>query len=82
MGKHLLKGTLVWIVVTLIAGCASGPIGKLPAIADEKQIGEITVIRVSSIVGATNSYIVTLNGNEIFGIRSGQWELVGAGVTS
>ena len=40
MGKHLLKGTLVLIVVTLIAGCSSGPIGKLPAIADWSGSGK------------------------------------------
>ncbi len=50
----------------------SGPIDNLPAIVDEKRSGEVTVIRIQNIVGLANSYIINLNGIEIFVIRSGQ----------
>ena len=62
---------LVFAVVT--TGCAFGPIGKLPMIVDEKLTGEVTVIRKSDFVGCAVNYIITLNGKEIFGIRSGQY---------
>jgi hypothetical protein len=73
MEKNALKGLLTLVCAIFIAGCASGPIGKLSPIVDEKRSGEITVIRVSSIVGVANSYIVTLNGTDVFAIRSGQY---------
>lgn len=73
MGKSIAKGLYVLVLAVLIAGCASGLIGKLPTIADEKRSGEVTVIRISSIVGVTNSYKITLNGTDIFGIRSGHY---------
>lgn len=50
----------------------SGPIDDLPAILDEKQSGEVTVIRIPSILGLVISYIINLDGVEIFVIRSGQ----------
>ena len=73
MEKNILKGLGVLLSAIFIVGCASGTIGKLPKIMDEKRSGEITVIRAKSIVGATNSYIVTLNGADVFAIRSGQY---------
>ncbi len=71
MEKDTVKGLWMLVFAILIAGCASGLIGSLP-IADEKLSGEVVVIRISSVVGVTNSYIITLNGADIFGIRSGQ----------
>ena len=75
MGKNTGKSFFAFVLMLSIlsAGCASGPIGKLPTISNDKPSVEVTVIRVSSIVGATNSYKITLNGNDIFGIRSGQY---------
>jgi hypothetical protein len=71
--KNFLRGLIGLIFAIFIVGCAAGPIGKLPTIADEKKAGEITVIRASSVAGATNSYVITLNGVDVFGIRSGQY---------
>jgi len=59
--------------VVVFIGCASGPIGKLQPIIAQELCGEVTVIRISSIVGAMNSYTIILDGKDIFGIRSGQY---------
>jgi outer membrane protein assembly factor BamE (lipoprotein component of BamABCDE complex) len=50
----------------------SGPIDDLPTISDEKRSGEVTVIRISSILYLAISYIINLDGVEIFVIQSGQ----------
>jgi len=62
------------IVLTLgFSGCStSGRIGPLPSIADENSSSQLVLIRVSSIVGAANSYYVALDGKDIFSIRSGE----------
>ena len=73
MEKNIIKSLLVLVSAILIAGCASGPLTRLPTIEDEKRSGEVAVIRISSFYGAAVSYIITLNGAEIFGIRSGQY---------
>ena len=76
MRKNTAKQLFAFVLgltMLLSAGCASGPLAKLPTIATNKPSGEVTVIRISSIVGVTNSYKITLNGNEVFGIRSGQY---------
>jgi len=73
MEKNIIKSLLVLVSAILIAGCASGPLTRLPTIEDEKRSGEVTVIRISSFFGVAVSYIITLNGFEIFGIRSGQY---------
>jgi outer membrane protein assembly factor BamE (lipoprotein component of BamABCDE complex) len=49
-----------------------GPIDKLPAIVDEKRFGEVTVIRIRHPFMFAMKYIISLNGTEIFVIRSGQ----------
>jgi hypothetical protein len=72
MIKNITK-IICCIGVIVFTGCASGPIDKLPIIADQKLSGEVIVLRISNIIGATNSYIITLNGKDIFGIRSGQY---------
>lgn len=56
-----------------ITGCASsGRIGEIPTIASGQQAGKVVVLRVSSIIGVTNSYYIALDGKEIFAIRSGE----------
>ena len=74
MKKTIIKGLLVLVFAILIAGCVtgSGPIDKLPAIENEKRSGEVTVIRIHSVVGVANYYIINLNGTDMFVIRSGQ----------
>jgi hypothetical protein len=49
-----------------------GPIDKLPAIVDEKRSGEVTVIRINHPFMFAMHYRISLNGTEIFVIRSGQ----------
>lgn len=73
MVKNVMKSLLVLVSAILIAGCASGPLTRLPTIEDEKRSGEVAVIRISSLIQAAVSHIITLNGAEIFGIRSGQY---------
>jgi len=73
MVNNIMKSLLVLVSAILIAGCASGPLTKLPTIEDEKRCGDVTVIRTSNIYAGAVSYIITLNAAEIFGIRSGQY---------
>ena len=61
----------LWIF--LLVGCASGPIGRLPNIEDNNQVGNVFVIRNKSIAANTISYYITLNDNEIFAISVGQY---------
>jgi hypothetical protein len=58
----MTKSFLLFYLSVFIAGCATGPIdtSPLPSITDPKNISEVVVIRKSSIVGATNSYYITL----------------------
>lgn len=59
--------------VIAITGCASGPIGKLPIVTDRSRAGEVTLIRTKNMIGITNSYVISLDNNDIFNIRSGQY---------
>ncbi|WP_157003051.1 hypothetical protein [Ralstonia sp. A12] len=57
----------------MLFGCAtSGRIGELPAIPADVSASKLVLIRSSSLVGATNSYYVALDGKDIFSIRSGE----------
>ena len=67
-----LKGQL-GLLVLLVLGCASGPIGSLPAIEPGQKVGEVFVVRNKNIVGSANSYYVMLDGHDIFAIRIGQY---------
>jgi hypothetical protein len=73
MIKNIMKSLLVLVSAILIAGCASGFLTRLPTIEDEKRSGDVTVIRTRNIYAGAVSYIITLNGAEILGIRSGQY---------
>jgi len=58
-----------------LAGCGttSGRLGDLPSIPDKEKASRVTVVRVSSFVGAANGYTVALDGKDIFGIGSGEY---------
>lgn len=58
----------------LLAACgtASGPLGSLPEITDESSAAKVVVVRVSSIIGAANGYILSLDGKDLFGLGSGE----------
>ena len=70
MNKRFSAGLLV---VALSACASSGRIGDLPAVAEGATSSQLVLIRVSSFVGATNSYYVALDGRDIFSLRSGQY---------
>lgn len=65
--------TLVFFTSLFLAACAHGPIGTLPKVTSAKKAAESIVIRNKNIVGATNSLIITLDGQEIFGIKIGEY---------
>lgn len=65
---------LAALVVAILSGCASsGRIGDLPAIPTSGPSSQLVLIRVSSIVGAANSYYIALDGKDVFSIRSGEY---------
>lgn len=67
--------TLVSISLVLaLAGCgtASGRIGDLPAVANAMSAGKVVTVRINSIVGLANGYTVALDGNDLYGIGSGE----------
>ena len=71
-----MKGfTILWVL--LLSGCASGPIGRLPVIKDYNQTGDVFVIRDSNFLGSGVSLYITLDGNDIFAIRIGQYTKFG-----
>jgi hypothetical protein len=71
----MTKSFLLFYLSLSIVGCATGPIATspLPSLTDPKNASEVVVIRKSSIVGATNSYYITLNEQDVFGIKSGEY---------
>lgn len=67
------RTTAIAVLCTMLFGCAtSGRIGELPAIATGAPSSPLVLIRTSSLVGATNSYYVALDGKDVFSIRSGE----------
>lgn len=68
--KKLVGSALVLALVG--CGTTSGRIGELPAVADAASAGRVVTIRVNSIVGAANGYIVAFDGMDLYGIGSGE----------
>ena len=60
-------------IVCLVVSCAHGPIGSLPKIDNPEEAAELIIIRNNSIIGATNSYKITLNKQDILAIRVGEY---------
>ena len=60
--------------VFALVGCGttSGRIGELPAVTNATSAGKVVTIRISSIVGAANGYTVALDGQDLYGIGSGE----------
>jgi hypothetical protein len=52
-----------------LTGCAHGRIGELPAPGDQSSTAHIVIIRSGSIIGATNSYKLGVDGRDIYAIR-------------
>lgn len=63
--------TLFLAGTAALAGCA-GRIGELPATPPGEAPAELVLIRVSSLVGVTRTNYVTLDGRDVFALRSGQ----------
>ena len=69
----MLKKLIVLGSLLLLTACtAAGPIGPMPVVSNEAKAGLVEVIRVSSIVGATNSYKIAFDDRDIISIRTGQ----------
>lgn len=69
----MLRTTTLALLGTALFGCAtSGRIGDLPTIAVGASSSSLVLIRPSSLVGATNSYYIALDGKDVFSIRSGE----------
>ena len=70
----MLKKFLAGLVIVVLSGCASsGRMRDLPTVAEGAASSQLVLIRKSSLVGATNSYYVALDGKDIFSIRSGEY---------
>jgi hypothetical protein len=70
----MMKKVFAALIVVILSGCASsGRIGDLPTVIGGSASSQIVLIRVSSLVGAANSYYVALDGKDVFSIRSGQY---------
>lgn len=70
--KSLISAVLIALTLSS-CGTTSGRIGELPKISDQSTASKITVVRISSIVGAANGYTVALDGKDIFGIGSNEY---------
>ena len=64
------------VSVLILTGCttaSSGRLGELPKINSGDPSSKLVIIRVSTIVGGANSYYVSLDGKDIFSLRSGDY---------
>lgn len=70
-----MKIKLLFLLTILsMIGCASsGRIGELPSVSSGAPSTKLVLIRASNLVGATNSYYVALDGQDVFTIRSGEY---------
>ena len=59
------KCFVFFLTCLLLSACAHGPIGTLPKVNSPDSAAEAIIIRNKNIVGATNSYTITLDGLEI-----------------
>jgi hypothetical protein len=56
-----------------LAGCMHGRLSGLAAPGPDERAAEVVVIRTSNVVGATNSYLLTVDGRSAWGIRAGEY---------
>jgi hypothetical protein len=56
-----------------LAGCMHGRLSGLVAPAPDERVAEVVVIRTSNVLGATNSYLITVDGRHAWGIRVGEY---------
>lgn len=69
-----MKKLVACVLAVGLVGCGttSGRIGELPSVASATPAGKVVTVRVSSMVGAANGYTVALDGNDLYGIGSGE----------
>ena len=69
-----MKALALLAATALLAGCGStsGRLGPLPEVKNSSSASKVVVVRVSSMVGAANGYIVALDGKDVLGIGSGE----------
>jgi hypothetical protein len=72
--KSKIKILIIASLALFLVGCGttSGRLGELPSVPNKEFASKVTVVRISSIVGAVNGYTVALDGKDIFGIGSGE----------
>lgn len=72
------------IVTTMLCGlltaCMHGQMSGLPTPSHTEPVGELVVIRTSSVVGASNSFLITVDGRRAWGLRVGEYARVKIGV--
>lgn len=73
MLKRFFQVLLCGLLLSLLAGCGGpkGMLGTLPQVTAE-DAGEAIVIRPNNFVGVANVYKIALEGNDLFGIASGE----------
>ncbi len=71
--RCLAMGLAPVLVAMLLPACAHGPIGTLPEVSSPSTAAEVIIVRNKSMFGATNSFKITLDGQEILGIRTGEY---------
>ena len=78
--------TIRWLSIAIITlcglltACMHGQMAGLPRPVPNEPVGEVVVIRTSSVVGATNSYLITIDGRRAWGLRVGEYARVKIGV--
>jgi hypothetical protein len=64
---------LIYLVLLGLAACAHGPIGSLPKVSSPDEAVDVTIIRDSSLAGSAISFLIILDGRDIFWIRVGDY---------
>jgi hypothetical protein len=65
---------VMWLLCALVVnGCAThGLISVLPTPSNPQEAAEIVVARESRLTGSAVTFVVTVNGAEIYGLRVGE----------
>ncbi len=68
-----MKKCVFVFFVLFLTGCSHGLIGILPEIGNVDDTAEMIIIRNKNVMGAALSYKITLNMQDIVGIRVGEY---------
>lgn len=72
--RWMSAGTVV--IPLLVTACMHGQMAGLSTPAPNEPAGELVVIRTSSVIGATNSYLITIDGRRAWGLHVGEYARV------